>query len=442
MIFKRFTQFALFISLLFIFSCGTEEEIQDALTISSNTESVFLGNEISFSANSQVNGNVTSNATFFVNGNQIEGNVFTPSVANEENQVYATYNGLTSNTITFVSRDENVDVLTITADAEQVAVGNEITFTAMSQNTGEVTQNATFFVNGNEIEGNVFVPNTVNEANQVYATWTDYTSNTLTFASVENQPTVYTQKVLVEDYTGTWCGYCPGMNNVLNHFTAYNANVIPVAIHCDDDPYQFEFQQQLQAEYGTIGLPKAQINRINSLELYVENFIIDYCGTNETYYQELIQPYLDETAPLGLAINSSLNGNSLNFEVQIGFLVNEISNAKLVVYLLEDDLLHEQTNYFAGDGSSDCPYSSQPQHIEDFEHNHVLRKAYTDIFGDTIPANEIAENNIYTRNFEVSLPAEIESTEHLSLVAFVMGNANNEVINAQYVHVGEEQDFD
>lgn len=336
------------------------------------------------------------------------------------------------------------DTLTITLSSPEIYLGNPITFSAVSQNNGTVTSTAQFFVNGEQIEGSTFTPIVENEQNTVYAVWNGMTSNLLTFSSIEEivLPDTYTKKVLVEDYTGTWCGYCPGMNNVLNHFTAYSPNVIPVAIHCDADPYRFEFQQQLQQRYGTTGLPKAQIERVYPLSLYSENFLIDYCGTNAEYYHNLIQPYLDEPAPLGLAINSARNGMALNFEVKIGFLVNEIPNAKLVVYLLEDGLIHEQTNFFAGDGNPDCNYSVFPYQIPDFEHNHVLQKSYTDIFGDEIPASQIVADGIYSRNFSVNIPSNVENPENLSLVAFVMGNENNEVINVQMTHVGENQDFD
>lgn len=336
------------------------------------------------------------------------------------------------------------DTLTISANKHQVNLGETINFTVVSQNNGNVTSTADIFVNGEQIEGSSFVPIEVNEENQVYATWNGHTSSTITFRSLEEVviPDTYTKKVLVEDYTGTWCGYCPGMNNVLNHFVNYSSNVIPVAIHCDDDPYQFEFQAQLQAEYETTGLPKAQIDRINPLQLHSENYVIDYCGTQEAYYQDLIQPYLDEAAPLGLAINSQLNGNNLQFEVKVGFVVDQIPNAKLVVYLLEDGLIYDQVNYFAGTGNAACPYSNSPSVIPNFEHNHVLQKVYTDVFGDEIPASEIAVDALYTRTFDVTIPSNVENTENLSLVAFVMGNNNNEVINVQYAEIGQDVDFD
>src|SRR5690606_23414797 len=93
--------------------------------------------------------------------------------------------------------------LAISQSASSVAVGNTITFTATNSLDGDVSGEAVFFVNGTEIPGNTFTPTEVNEANEVYATYNGLTSNTLSFTSTETTPGAYTQKVLVEDYTGT-----------------------------------------------------------------------------------------------------------------------------------------------------------------------------------------------------------------------------------------------
>lgn len=336
------------------------------------------------------------------------------------------------------------DALSLKISSNEVFVGDNISFTANSQNKGDVTKDAEFFVNGNAISGSNFTPTEENENNAVYAKWNKLTSNTLNFVSKKEivLPNTYTQKVLVEDYTGTWCGNCPGMNNVMNHLVEYSSNVIPVAIHCNNDPFKYEFHTQLQQVYNTNGLPKAQINRINPLKLFSENHVIDRCGTKKSYYHDLIKPYLDKTPPLGLAINSSLDGNKLKFGVTVGFLVDNISNAKLVVYLLEDKLIADQKNYFSGNGNADCNYSSQPHPIKDFEHNHVLQKAFTDIFGDEIPASEIGNGKYYQKTFNVDLPSNVKNKNNLSLVAFVMGNDNKEVINVQFAKVGEDKNFD
>lgn len=84
--------------------------------------------------------------------------------------------------------------------------------------------------------------------------------------------------------------------------------------------------------------------------------------------------------------------------------------------------------------------------ILDFPQEHVLLRAYTDVFGDVIPQNEIAEGNVWNKELNVQLPSNVTNPENLKLVAFVLGNGNSistrPVINVQSAAVGTFQDFD
>src|SRR5690606_11748671 len=160
-------------------------------------------------------------------------------------------------------------------------------------------------------------------------------------------------------------------------------------------------------------------------------------------------PYLNQTASLGLAINSSINGNNLQIEVKVGFAVDELSDARLVVNLIEEGLTYSQVNYYNGSNVVCDPeynYISMPNPIPGFPQEHVLLKSYTDVFGDVIPATQISNGSIYTQDFEVSLPSSVTNPNNLKIVAFVLGNgdqiSNREVINVQSAPVGVNQDFD
>lgn len=348
------------------------------------------------------------------------------------------------------------EAITVSASSLTVPIGSPVTFTANSNIGGDISSNATFYVNGDAITGNSFTPTEVRENNEVYAVSNGLTSNTLVFASTEGGGGTesFTQKVLVEDYTGTWCGYCPRMVSILDYLTDANENIIPVAIHSPgpQDPWVYEFAGSMQTTYNAQGLPKGRINRIHELNQYTFQAP---CPNNPSLYMSQMEPYLNATAPLGLAINSTLADNQLTINVKVGFANESVSNPKLIVYLLETDLTHNQVNYFKGEPHSCDPandYVNMPDPIPNFRQNHVLLKAYTNIYGDDILADQIM-NGVYTRNFNVTLPSNIGiglggtvRPEKLSIVAFVVGNgnANNNrtVINVQEAHVNENKDFD
>src|SRR5690606_3621850 len=145
----------------------------------------------------------------------------------------------------------------------------------------------------------------------------------------------------------------------------------------------------------------------------------------------------------------TLSGNSLNIQVKVGFATGDISNAKLVVNLIEEGLTYDQKNGYYGSSFPNCPfnqgeYNQNP--IPDFPQKHVLLKSFTDIFGDAIPADEVADGNIWTKDLNVSLPSNVTNANNLYLVAFVVGNGDEistrAVLNVQRAKVGTTQNFD
>lgn len=358
--------------------------------------------------------------------------------------------------------DYGNQVLTISQSSQTVPVGSSISFSVTNNLDGDVSGEAVFFVNGEPIEGNTFTPTEVNAANEVYATYNGLTSNTLTFASTEVTPSAYTQKVLVEDYTGTWCIYCPGMALIMDYFTAYSDKVIPVAIHCGggsgmNDPWVYEYYETMvnANNYNATGQPKGKINRIYDVNQF--QFPIRCPNSNQAQYTAQLDSYLNQNAELGLAINSSLSGSSLNIQVKVGFATDNVPEARLVVYLIEEGLRHDQLNAYWNSTFPDCifnqpPYNQNPIPAEHFEQKHVLLKSYTDVFGDIIPQNQIANGSVYTKDFNVSLPTNVGypsgtvNPENLKIVAFVLGNggeiSNRPVLNVQQAKVNTNQDFD
>lgn len=351
--------------------------------------------------------------------------------------------------------------LTIALSTQSVSVGNQITFTATSNINGDVSSSAVFFVNGQQISGNSFTPTEVNATNEVYATYQTLTTSVATFASTDVASTGYTQKVLVEDYTGTWCIYCPRMALILDYFTAYSDNVIPVAIHCDGpgltDPWIYEYWETMTSSnnYNATGQPKGKFNRIYDVNQF--QFPIQCPTSNAAQYTAQLDSYLNQNASLGLAINSTLNGNNLNIDVKVGFATDNVPDARLVVYLIEEGLKHDQKNGFFASNPTDCifanpPYNTEIIPAEHFPQKHVLLKAYTDVFGDVIPQGQISNGSVYTKNFNVTLPNNVGYPsgnvipENLKIVAFVLGNGgqvkDRAVINTQSAWVNTNQDFD
>ncbi len=317
----------------------------------------------------------------------------------------------------------NITEIVINVSKKNALVDEEINLSAMANNGEDITGETTFYVNNTAIQGNSFTPNLVG----MYSIKGKYNGIESNEIEIEiKAPTGYSQKVLVEDYTGVWCGYCPRVAYSIQQIQAnleYVDRIVPVAIHLYDnnDPYYCVEGGALKDAFQISGLPKGRINRT-----------IAWTSPQEDNLDQVTN-LIGDSAPLGIALETSVLNNTLNASIRIGF-AQDYTNLGVVVYLLENGLIHNQTNYtsfFGGDYT-----------LVDFEHNDVLRKVYTDIYGDAIPNTESVTDNVYQFDLQEMLPDNIENQENLTLVVFVVDKNTNTVINTQHVEVGEEQGFD
>lgn len=369
----------------------------------------------------------TNTAEFFVNGTAITGHSYDPDTA-DDYEIYAKLaDGLiVSPTITVVA---TVGYTSLTvATNPNVLVGQAIDFTATDNLGRDLSDDATFYVNGGAITGKSYSP-TAGGNYEVYAIYDGIQSATENFTAIT--PT-HTTKVLVEDYTGGWCGYCPRLWWKLDDAVEQNENIIPAAIH-NGDEMAFENEGAMSSEFGITGFPSGRYNRVNDW--------------NETESQ--LNDAQAEVVGLGLAINSTKTGNNLSITVKVGFDLTYTDEVKLVLYLLEDGLHYDQANYY--DSDTTTPVFGLGNPIENFEFNYVVRKAYTDVFGDVIPGAEAVTGGVYTRTFDVAIPlhtagdgntSNVENPDNIHLIAFVVDAETKEVINAQKADIGVNQDFD
>ncbi len=114
--------------------------------------------------------NITNNIDIYVNGNKIEGNKFTTTVAGEYS-AYAKRGDVTSNEISFYAKeveepeDPEKPIELFASKTNIIADGiDAVTFTVKQDNI-DVTSEVEIFVNGNKIDGNTFTTTTAGNYN-------------------------------------------------------------------------------------------------------------------------------------------------------------------------------------------------------------------------------------------------------------------------------------
>ncbi|MBP6099959.1 MAG: Omp28-related outer membrane protein [Flavobacterium sp.] len=307
--------------------------------------------------------------------------------------------------------------LTMISTKTTVAVGDYITYVSKGNNTTDVSSQAKLYINGALQIGNIVQMNTAGTFD-VYSTYVNANNVTLTSNTIQVKvltPINYTKRVLVEDFTGTWCGWCPRVSYGAEQVVAQTDKAEIVAIHQGSDPYNIS-----TGSYSVTGYPTANLNRTTTWEYpepsNVNQVVALTNGTNPK---------------LGVAINSTLANGSISADVKVKFGF-DFTNLKLVVYVVENGLIYNQTNYttYYGGGSV----------IPNFVHNHVLRKIVTDISGDVITGNT-NQNDVYTKNFTFAVPSNVSNSSNLDIVAFVI-DSTGKAINVRTGAVGTNQTFE
>jgi len=229
----------------------------------------------------------------------------------------------------------------------------------------------------------------------------------------------FKKNVLIEDYTGTWCGNCTRVAYAIEQVKEQTDNVVTVAIHNGNDPYHFPGIAPLKnliLPNSPLALPVSRLNRMN---------VWTFPEVSNT--QEAIDLTSNNTT-VGLAMNSTLSNGNIDLTVDVKFL-DDYSDLKLVVYLMENGLIYQQfnyTNYYDG------------YLIPNFVHNHVLRVSMTDILGDAITGT--TNGATVSKTFSIPVPANIANANNISFAAFVVG-ADNKAINVRESHINEAQTF-
>ena len=252
-------------------------------------------------------------------------------------------------------------------------------------------------------------------------------------ATVSAVPGSFTQKVLIEECTGNWCGYCVDGAYRVEQIVNKNAGkTIAVAVH-QGDAMDVIYNTLKSTFANTYGFPAGMVARIPAAgEQWMDRGSWDASATN----------VLNKTASCGLAIEGvKLSGNTATINIHAGFNQNLTGTYNVTIYLVENNVSgvgssYDQHNYLSKDGSApdpSSPYYNQPTLITGYKHMNVVRKALTAVLGDAIPSNKLISGGEYVITKSVDISAY--KVGDLKIVAFInkvdADSKKHEVMNVQ-----------
>ncbi len=322
---------------------------------------------------------------------------------------------------------ESVTGIIATVDNSFTLINENVTFSSYTSTGENITSKCQFFVNDELLASNTFTSSTIGEF-LVVSKYLGVESEPIIITFHDGTQVNFRKRVLIEDYTGTWCGYCTRVAYAIDQVKAISNDVVTVAIHRSSsvptnsnyDPYNYD-TSELENLFQISGYPKGLINRFT-----------EWSTPQENNLPQVISKTQGSNPKLGLAMNTSVVGNNITLDVNVKFS-NNFSNLKLVVYVLENGLVYSQKNYTS--------YYGGINPLPNYVHNHTLRSCVTNLLGDAINNNETLAGKTYNRSFNFSIPSNVVSNDNIEFVAFVV-DENGNALNVRKASKNETQSFE
>lgn len=391
---------------------------------------------------------VTSKTVFSVNGTNVSQGFTTLTPG--DNVISATYTNpdgkvIESNSITISAAEVQLS-LGLSRPTVPASGCDEVTIIAKDQNGTELSKGLVFYADDAELESNAFSTTKVG-AHDIKATFNhtnkQITSSVLkvtaTEANTKPTPTHSARRVLIEEFTGAWCGWCPQ--------GAYNAEllherypeVLAVGLHVGDR-FQNSFTRYMGDNFNSFGYPYAMVDGIkgdkfavNANDIFSESWLIN-----------ILERKLKETPKVDIGIDTEVTGNNATVDVSVYFHQGFTDDLYLSVYILEDSLREPQQNYFAGNASfRNSPFFSEPATMNNYLHHHVVRGTLTGNTGVALPLEEMNCSSLYN-HATLDLDVNQYVNENVSIMAVVYKGTTSEdrrIMNVSVTKLGEDHDL-
>jgi hypothetical protein len=239
------------------------------------------------------------------------------------------------------------------------------------------------------------------------------------------------QNVLLEQHTGTWCGWCPDGNVKMDEvIDLYGDQVIGVKFH-NGDAMVIPEQSVIANALGLGGFPTASINRK------------DFGGSvflSRTAWMTSCESQMQQKAKAEVDCFYTLDIPTRIVRIQVMANIAEPMNfpLKFNAYIVEDNVTgvgsgYDQSNYLSRrPGFEDNPYYDQPSKIIGFNHMKVVRKMIGGAWGVTGNLPESVEpGDFYTYELESEIDQDWK-IDDLHFIGTLQADAddNKEIINS------------
>lgn len=214
------------------------------------------------------------------------------------------------------------------------------------------------------------------------------------------------RKVVLEEFTGYTCGYCPDGHKKADQLKAANpGNVFVINIHTGSyaNPasgkidFRTSFGTALANQSGLTGYPAGTVNR----EVFsgITHMTANKPAMSRGYWTAAANYVMAENSYVNVALQATLNATTreLVVNVEMYYTANGPASNNLNVVLMQDSILETQS------GAS--TYYPEMLVGNLYRHNKVLRHMLTGQWGEVI--NTTTQGTKVTKQYTYTLPAQL-----------------------------------
>lgn len=256
------------------------------------------------------------------------------------------------------------------------------------------------------------------------------TTNIDCFSSSKGFPKVH----LIEEGTGTWCGWCPRGIVMMEYVNENYPDLFGcVAIHQSNgnqrDPMQVATPLVVVQEYMS-GFPFAMIDREEVLRYMSDEEIDDY-----------VTSYRDVPSIVGFTdLSATISEDKIvkvDSKVKFGLDFANNDRYRLAYYVVENGLgPYSQTNYYSGGGEGEMGGWEKKAQKTATTYNDVARYLLGGVDGlaGSFP-KDIAADVDYEYSAEIDLDAAAVKKYKFTIIAFVIDNRTGKIANSKKITV-------
>jgi hypothetical protein len=238
------------------------------------------------------------------------------------------------------------------------------------------------------------------------------------------------RRVVIEEFTGIHCGYCPDGHRIANDLVKANPDkVFLINIHAGgyatpgtgEPDFRTTAGTAIDGAAGVTGYPSGSVSRSATP-----------WGQSRDKWASTAATLLGQTSPVNVAVKASVDfaTRTLTTEVEVYYTANSPATSNfLTIALTQDDVLGPQSDY--GDYNPTNWVNGQ------YRHNHVLRQLITSgNFGEKLDSTR--QGNYFYKKYTTVIPDNYINTKAVlnkfNVVAFV-SQANNNILSGAEAEV-------